>query len=279
MLKRGKSNARPAIFSIALHVLVIGALFASFRWDSETRPVGTTRVEPVKAILVDDARVQAEMRKLQELEKKKKATERARKRKADKALADAKRKRKQEEKRLAEVKKKRLTAEKKRKQEQRRLDKLRKDKIALEKEQREQTKRQAAAEKKRKQEVARKKREQEKRRREEEMQKQLAAEEAERRELEMQGVIKRHIAIITAKVQRSWIKPAFNVKGLKCVVRVNLIPSGEVVGVKIVQSSGNVIFDRSVETAVRKASPLPLPKDPRVMALMREISFVFSPEE
>ncbi len=279
MLKRGKNNARPAIFSIALHVLVIGALFSSFSWDSETRPVGTTTVEPVKAVLVDDVRVQAEMKKLQELEKKKKATERARKRRAEKALANAKRKRKQEEKRLAEVKKKRFTAEKRRKQEQAQLDKLKKDKLVLEKKRREETKRKAAVEKKRKQEVARKKREQEKRRREEEMQKQLEAEETQRRELEMQGEIKRYIAIITAKVQRSWIKPAFNVKGLKCIVRVNLIPSGDVVGVKIIQSSGNAVFDRSVETAVRKASPLPLPKDPRVMTRMREIDFVFNPEE
>lgn len=268
MAKSSKSNVRPAIFAILLHVLVIGVLFGSYKWDSDSKPVGTTKVELVKAVLVDDTRVQAEMEKLQQLEKKKKIKEQTRKRQADKALANAKRKRRLEEKRLAEVKKKRLTAEKKHKQEQARLAKK----------QRDEAKRKAAAEKKRRQEVAKKKREQEKRRREKEMQRQLAAEETERKELEMQGEINRHIAIITAKVQRSWITPAFNVKGLKCIVRVNLIPSGDVVGVKIIQSSGNAVFDRSVETAVRKASPLPLPKDPLVMTRMREINFEFRPE-
>jgi colicin import membrane protein len=57
---------------------------------------------------------------------------------------------------------------------------------------------------------------------------------------------------------------------------VRQIPGGEVVEVRIVQSSGNAAFDQSVERAVLKASPLPRPRDPSLFA--QEIEFIFEPE-
>ena len=77
---------------------------------------------------------------------------------------------------------------------------------------------------------------------------------------------------------RNWLKPTGARKGLACTVRVRTIPGGEVVGVTIIKSSGDAIFDRSVESAVRKAAPLPLPRDPAIAARMREIDFEFIPE-
>jgi colicin import membrane protein len=56
---------------------------------------------------------------------------------------------------------------------------------------------------------------------------------------------------------------------------VEQIPGGEVTGIEVVRSSGNHAFDRSVEAAIRKASPLPQPKDPSVFA--RVINFEFDP--
>ena len=47
----------------------------------------------------------------------------------------------------------------------------------------------------------------------------------------------------------------------------------------MVRSSGNEIFDRSVEYAVYKAAPLPLPEDPTLFDNFREIEFLFNPEE
>ena len=38
-------------------------------------------------------------------------------------------------------------------------------------------------------------------------------------------------------------------------------------------------FDRSVLSAVRKASPLPMPADPALYEQFREIEFVFRPDE
>ena len=58
--------------------------------------------------------------------------------------------------------------------------------------------------------------------------------------------------------------------------RTRMLESGEVVQAIIVKSSGNVAFDRSVEQAVLRASPLPVPRDPSLF--VREIQFIFDPE-
>jgi len=44
-----------------------------------------------------------------------------------------------------------------------------------------------------------------------------------------------------------------------------------------VRSSGDPTFDRSVETAVYRAAPLPLPPDSALFDRFRELQFIFSP--
>ncbi len=85
-----------------------------------------------------------------------------------------------------------------------------------------------------------------------------------------------YIEHLRASVERNWIRPVNANRGLKCTIRVSQIPGGEVVRVRIVKSSGNIAFDRSVETAVWNASPLPQPKDS--VLFDREIIFEFDPE-
>ena len=60
------------------------------------------------------------------------------------------------------------------------------------------------------------------------------------------------------------------------MVRVSQIPGGEVVKAEIQTSSGNIAFDRSVEEAVLRSSPLPVPKDPALFD--RTIMITFEPE-
>ena len=85
-----------------------------------------------------------------------------------------------------------------------------------------------------------------------------------------------YIAQIRQSIERNWLRPPGVGVGLKCVVRVVQIPGGEVVQAEIVTSSGNVAFDRSVEEAVLRASPLPEPKDPAWFD--RHIAITFDPE-
>lgn len=60
---------------------------------------------------------------------------------------------------------------------------------------------------------------------------------------------------------------------------VSLIPTGEVLNVKLSRSSGNPAYDNAVERAIRKASPLPLPADPSLFGRFRDLNLKFRPNE
>ena len=85
-----------------------------------------------------------------------------------------------------------------------------------------------------------------------------------------------YIAQIKDKIERNWSRPPGTASGLKCVVRVSQIPGGDVVRAVIQTSSGNIAFDRSVEEAVLRSSPLPVPKDASLFD--RNIVITFEPE-
>ena len=85
-----------------------------------------------------------------------------------------------------------------------------------------------------------------------------------------------YITRIKDKIERNWLRPPGTASGLKCVVRVSQIPGGEVVQAVIQVSSGNIAFDRSVEDAVLRSAPLPVPKDPSLFD--RNIVITFEPE-
>ena len=90
--------------------------------------------------------------------------------------------------------------------------------------------------------------------------------------------ITRYIQAIRSRVASVFVYPDL-AKGLNCTLYVRMIPGGEVVEARVIQSSGNPAFDRQAENAVRKAAPLPVPADPRLFQRMREIKFVFDPEQ
>ena len=88
----------------------------------------------------------------------------------------------------------------------------------------------------------------------------------------------RFTAAILRQVSNNFVAPDFK-SGLKCTLLVRMIPGGEVVDARVVKSSGNPTFDRQAELAVRKASPLPVPDEPRLFQQMKEIQFEFDPSE
>ena len=110
----------------------------------------------------------------------------------------------------------------------------------------------------------------------------LAAEEAEQatsvQASQDATELQRYSARIQAAVTRGFVYPPGLPRGLKCTLSVRVIPGGEVVEARVVQSSGNAVFDRQAENAVRKASPLPVPAEPRLFRQVSEFNFVFDPE-
>jgi colicin import membrane protein len=93
-----------------------------------------------------------------------------------------------------------------------------------------------------------------------------------------QSQLARFTAAILRQVSNNFVAPDFK-SGLKCTLLVRMIPGGEVVDARVVKSSGNPTFDRQAELAVRKASPLPVPDEPRLFQQMKEIQFEFDPSE
>ncbi len=84
--------------------------------------------------------------------------------------------------------------------------------------------------------------------------------------------------LIQQKVARYWLRPP-GMTGLTCRVQVRLGSTGSVLSVVISESSGQHIFDQSVEAAVWKADPLPMPKSETLRAAprFREHIFIFDP--
>ncbi len=253
----------------------------------EARQLEKQRAEQARLKREQEKRQRAEQQRKAEVEKKHRVED-EKKRQAEQKKADIEKKRKAELKkkveaekaRKAEVARKKAKAEAERKkaevERKREAEEARKKAQAEKERKAEEARKKAAAEKKRKAEEARKKAEAER-----EMRERLAAEQERlraQRDSAMQRMIDEYGLYIKEKVQRSWIRPTGSSASLSCVINVRLIPGGEVVDVKIVRSSGNAAFDRSVEAAVFKASPLPVPKDPEVMEKFRSITFEFNPD-
>jgi len=91
----------------------------------------------------------------------------------------------------------------------------------------------------------------------------------------MDYVIYQNRMLSTIKNNWVWVGPRSNIK---VVVHFNIKDNGEIVGLKIVQSSGNSSYDDSVLRAVRKSSPLPALTD-NIRNGFSEVELAFRPED
>jgi colicin import membrane protein len=66
-----------------------------------------------------------------------------------------------------------------------------------------------------------------------------------------------YIALITEVIQNNWNRPPSARNNMEAELALQLVPTGEVVSVNVVSSSGNSAFDRSAENAVLKAARFP----------------------
>ena len=283
MWKAVRENPRAVTYAVLMHVVLLLLLVFSLDWTPKSVKPGTNK--PIQAELVDMSKLRKieAQKKLeqQRIEAEKRKQEQDKQRKLD---AERKQKAEQEKKRKAEVERKQKTEQDK----QRKAEAERKQKAEQDKQHKAEAERKQKAEqeKKRKAEAQRKqKAEQEKQRKAEAAARQREAEQALQAQLAEEESLARatsalseYIPYIQEKVQNSWLRPAGSPRGLRCVIRVKLIPGGEVVSAKVVKSSGDALFDRSVESAVLKASPLPLPADPALFKHFREIDFNFDPD-
>jgi len=281
-----KKHPVAVILSVVFHLALIGFFVLGVNLSEEkvqTKPV----VNVVKATAIDESKIKAEANKLKELERQKKLKE-------QKRLDDLKKKRLAEEKKATELKKKQADDKKKLAQkkaaEAAKQAKIKKQKTLEAKKKAEAAKQKKLADAKKlkerlakeeakkvaaeKAKAAKAKAAQEQADREQALQALAAQEEQDVRN---KATTDKFVGLIIQKVERNWIQPAGDISGLSCVVRVRLIPGGDVVDAQVIKSSGNAFFDRSVELATRKAAPLPLPSDPNLFGRFRTLEFYFRP--
>ncbi|MSR13737.1 MAG: cell envelope integrity protein TolA [Gammaproteobacteria bacterium] len=295
------SRGKSFYYSVLLHTALILVVVIGLDWKSEPVSAPASAPKVMNATAVDSKQIAAEAEKLKQKEQQKLLTEENRQRDAEAQV-------KKEQQRLEQLKLEQAEVMQKKEQENRRLDaekqRLEKERevIAIQKKKAEaenlkieaEAKKALEAEKQRAAEAAKKqKAEEETKRLAEEQRKQdeakaeaalkeaLALEEAEQAAASQAGEDASELARYTARVQaavsNAFVYPDLKV-GLKCTLFVRVIPGGDVVEARVTESSGNPVFDRQAGNAVRKASPLPVPDEPRLFQQMREFNFVFAPE-
>jgi colicin import membrane protein len=108
------------------------------------------------------------------------------------------------------------------------------------------------------------------------MRAELAAEQAARDAAQRKDLEAAYKSAVERAVTPYWIRPpaADNLGHFTCKLLITQNPDGQVTDVKLVSSCGDPVVDRSVEQAVRRASPLP-PPPPELVSEARELPFTF----
>lgn len=87
---------------------------------------------------------------------------------------------------------------------------------------------------------------------------------------------------IAMAIEDNWSRPPSARRDMQVVLRIQLIPTGEVVGVSVLKSSGDDAFDRSAINAVNRAARFPEVAEapPQVFERrLRSLQLVFRPED
>lgn len=85
---------------------------------------------------------------------------------------------------------------------------------------------------------------------------------------------------IQRQIVQNWSRPPSARNGMEALLKVFLVPTGEVVNVTVVESSGNGAFDRSAVLAVQKVQRFQVPNNSRQFERnFREFTVLFRPED
>ena len=106
----------------------------------------------------------------------------------------------------------------------------------------------------------------------------IKAAEAAASKARMAGVIDQYKARIIHAISQEWILPERVDSRLSSQFRIRLSPDGRVLEVSLIRSSGDPVLDRSAQSAIYKASPLPVPQDAELFKVFRDISLTVRPE-
>lgn len=270
---------KPFLYAALVHVVVFILLALSFDFTPASIKQSARPSEPIQAVTVDQTKVQAEVDKIKSKEAAKKKAELKRARHL-KALA----KRAKAEQRKAALRLKHMKEQQKKlKREQLQQQKeAQKKLIAIKQKQEEAQKHLDSLQKKRKEEAVKKHQALAKKSQEEKLlEQQLASEQqklSDAQNQQMMSEIGRYKALILNAIGQKWIMPAHLDKTLSTKLLIALDADGKVLKVSMLKSSGDAVLDRSVISAIWKASPLPMPVDPALLEKFKALRLTVHPE-
>ena len=122
----------------------------------------------------------------------------------------------------------------------------------------------------------------ERQRRQDEFQKELARKQADAKAENEELQANSYRQVIQKRLSQNWSRPPSARRGMEATIRLQLVPTGRVVGVTVLNSSGDVAFDRSVEQAAFKAAPfeeLQSMPPPLFESKFRQVDVLFSPQD
>jgi colicin import membrane protein len=301
-----RRHSRATVLSVAFHVALIVALTVGVSFQREPRFPPPSDTVAIEATVVDEAFIQQEMARLEEQEQAEVRRQQQEEQRAREQAEAAQRELEEQQQQLEQARVERERRETEARAEQARLAELQQQR-EVEEARRQEAERQRiaeeqrlaeqrAAEERRRQEEERQRQEAERQRiaeeqrlaaqraaearqraeAEAELQRAMAAEE-ERRRAEQAGLLDQYVRLIENRIQQNWIRPASAGQGLRCEVNVTQIPSGEVIDVRVGTCNGDEAVVRSIEAAVRRASPLPQPPIPSLFS--RSLIVNFQPDE
>lgn len=225
-----KAYTLPLLISLTLHALVFALVFST--WESRPKEREVQRPRVVQAKVVEytaksqrQAEQQAAQQKVIDMRRQQQARERQ----------EAERRRQQEEARRAQAQREReqkAQAERERQEAERRR------------------REQAEAEQRRREQELQA--EQERLERQQQLDRALAEEAEFFEEQQAQQVAQSYVDVMAQRIENNWSRPPSARLGMQCVLEIQLVPTGQVVSVTVVESSGNSAFDRSAEQAVKR---------------------------
>lgn len=239
------------VVAVGIHITLLVSLLY-LQADNSVETIDFNQPTIIKSLFIDENpqvtnQKNIERRRLERIEEQRVERQRDDARKEREADAAAQQRRQEQEAAKAEADAQELARQQAVMRDREEVERLLEEQQRREREQ-EQQRQIAAADQQRQQEA----REQAERQAREADQALEAAENAARTEFEL---VQSAMGIIQQVVQENWSRPPSARNGMRTILQISMLPTGEVTDVTITESSNDPAFDRAAETAVFRAAP------------------------
>lgn len=266
------------MYSLGIHVAVFILLLVSLGFEAKSIQAGSAAPkEIIEAVAVDKTVVQKEIQKIKKQEQRKRAAESAKKKQLERLKQEAKERERVAKRNVEEMKLQQKALQKKQMLAKQKAEKELK---ALKKQQTLAKKRLADL-KKKSLKTGKSKKDAVKTEQEKMLAAALTKEQQQLASVHNKIIaseMARYKALILNAIGQHWIMPTNVNSKLFTRVLIRLAPGGVVLDVKVLKGSGRLVLDRSVISAIWKASPLPVPADTALFEKFRELRLTVKPE-